>query len=497
MDLFDRLLRTISDPLKRMLIVTFPVFLLFQTYSYSSSDNKTPRADAGPDRKMLITDKITLDGQGSRIPGSDRLTYKWSIINRPAGSNITIRGDRFPIIYFEADVGGVYEVQLTVSDGTSNLTDTVMIDVMGKPTVNLTADPPVISLGDTVTLSWQTLYANTVRIDPDIGSVALNGSVKVTPSEIQTYTLTATGPAGKSKTEVLVTIDTPFLLRITSPSDKQTIYRHNVLVRGIIKNSTGLETGITVNGIQALQYNNQFIANHVPLVQGENTIMVKAMDAAGKTHNERVSVNADIKGQFIWATTEPEMGLAPFKGDFRIKAPTELYHCTVRESDLNRSKVQQFGPSNVNFGLGPPELRTLAISRPGLYLFEVEAKSTVTQIFTDEVAVLVCDTKQISNLLLSKWNAMKVCLAAGDVSGALEYFSRFSRADYEKIFTSLGDKLPQIAQQMEDIELIHFEDGFVKCRIWRDEIIAGETRRITYKIYFSTDENGIWKIDRF
>ncbi len=53
--------------------------------------------------------------------------------------SITILGEHSVATYFEADVGGVYEVQLTVSDGHTSLTDTVVIDVIGKPTVNLSA----------------------------------------------------------------------------------------------------------------------------------------------------------------------------------------------------------------------------------------------------------------------------------------------------------------------------------------------------------------------
>lgn len=46
-------------------------------------------------------------------------------------------------------------------------------------------------------------------------------------------------------------------------------------------------------------------------------------------------------------------------------------------------------------------------------------------------------------------------------------------------------------------ELIQSGEGFAKYRIAKDEVFEGETHTITYDIYFSTDENGIWKIDRF
>lgn len=191
------------------------------------------------------------------------------------------------------------------------------------------------------------------------------------------------------------------------------------------------------------------------------------------------------------------MGIAPYKGDFRIASAVELSYCDIRESNNNRTEERRFGRSNVNFGLGQPELRTLTIRQPGLYLFEVEAKSSVTQSFTDRVAVLVFDAIHIKSLLRNKWRAMKTCLSDNDVSGAVDYFSIASRTNYEKIFTSIGDKLPQVAEQMGDIELIHLEDGWAKCRTRRTDIVAGKSTKVSYLIYFGIDKNGLWKIDRF
>ncbi len=57
---------------------------------------------------------------------------------------------------------------------------------------------------------------------------------------------------------------------------------------------------------------------------------------------------------------------------------------------------------------------------------------------------------------------MKACLAAGDVDGALSCYSSDTRDDYQAIFTALGDQLPQVAREMQAIELISIEDGLAK-----------------------------------
>ena len=45
-----------------------------------------------------------------------------------------------------------------------------------------------------------------------------------------------------------------------------------------ISNTTGNETGVTVNGITAMVYGGQFVANHIPLTEGLNTITADAND---------------------------------------------------------------------------------------------------------------------------------------------------------------------------------------------------------------------------
>jgi hypothetical protein len=57
-------------------------------------------------------------------------------------------------------------------------------------------EPGGVAAGESATLRWEVLNAYTVTVEPDIGSVAVRGSVRVTPSSSTTYTLTATGADG-------------------------------------------------------------------------------------------------------------------------------------------------------------------------------------------------------------------------------------------------------------------------------------------------------------
>ena len=70
------------------------------------------------------------------------------------------------------------------------------------PIINFfTADMHTITVGDSVTLSWEVTEATAVTIDPDngpdIGLADLSGFISVSPTTTTTYTLTATNSCGQ------------------------------------------------------------------------------------------------------------------------------------------------------------------------------------------------------------------------------------------------------------------------------------------------------------
>jgi RHS repeat-associated protein len=69
-----------------------------------------------------------------------------------------------------------------------------------RPSVTITADPEIILLGDSSTLSWESSDAETCTIEPGIGTIAINGSTVVSPSETTVYTFTVTDPVGITAT---------------------------------------------------------------------------------------------------------------------------------------------------------------------------------------------------------------------------------------------------------------------------------------------------------
>jgi hypothetical protein len=105
-----------------------------------------------------------------------------------------------------------YTLSATGPGGTVNASVTVTVGTpatVAPQILRFEANPVTIAPGQNSTLSWATNGATTVTISNGVGSVALNGSVTVSPTTTTTYTLTATNSAGLSVTDpVTVTVST-------------------------------------------------------------------------------------------------------------------------------------------------------------------------------------------------------------------------------------------------------------------------------------------------
>ncbi len=93
--------------------------------------NTIPIADAGIDKNSVTKTFTTLDGSGSYDADIDTLTYTWSKTSAPNGSTVTISNPSLESPTFIADIEGVYEFSLMVSDGTLNsIVDSVTVNAV-------------------------------------------------------------------------------------------------------------------------------------------------------------------------------------------------------------------------------------------------------------------------------------------------------------------------------------------------------------------------------
>jgi len=77
------------------------------------------------------------------------------------------------------------------------------------PTITLEANPATVERGQSITLTWSSTNAGTVRIEPGIGDVSTSGNRQVSPASSVTYTAAATGPGGTATDTARVTVNAP------------------------------------------------------------------------------------------------------------------------------------------------------------------------------------------------------------------------------------------------------------------------------------------------
>ena len=156
--------------------------------------NVAPVARVTPSQDVVTGSTVTLDATGSTDANQDVLTYGWTLLSRPAGSQAVLSSDTAAKPTFTADVSGTYVLALTVYDGKAYSTPaaaTVQATVANvAPVANAGTNQSVVvgtqvtldgtmssdaNLGDVLTYSW-TLSR------PDGSLASLSSATSVRPS---------------------------------------------------------------------------------------------------------------------------------------------------------------------------------------------------------------------------------------------------------------------------------------------------------------------------
>jgi hypothetical protein len=372
-----------------------------------------------------------------------------------------------------------------ITQSATNITGT-------SATLNATVNPN--GLETTVYFEWgtTTAYGNSTS-----SHSAGNGITDIVMPDIITglspltayhYRVAAGNSAGTTYgSDVSFTTLAPISLTIDSPSDGATIYAPNVTVTGTVINAWGYETGVTMNGIVANVSRNQFTVNHVPLQEGTNVITATATDSYGRTATASITVTASTAGHYIRLTSDTESGVAPLEATLRIDGSFSITNSSMSVT----SPVQ---PELLSSTATEYEYR---MTTEGIYYFTATVPGPDGYVYQDTVSVTVMNQAQINNLLTGIWESMKSSLATQNIGEALNYFAGETRQLYNDIYTALYANLPQIVQEMQDIQLIYIKGNAAKYRIRKNELYGGQMLTLTYYIYFVVDNDGLWKIYRY
>lgn len=159
----------------------------------ATKNNLSPVAHAGMDTTVSVGNSVVLSGAQSYDSNDDPITYRWSWVNKPAGSAIAFSSVTNKAPRVTPDLEGVYVAQLIVNDGTvDSAPDSVTI------TATLSNVPPVAKAGADQAVTTGSL----VMLDGATSSDADGNAL--------TYVWTFTSrPAGSAATLMASTTATP------------------------------------------------------------------------------------------------------------------------------------------------------------------------------------------------------------------------------------------------------------------------------------------------
>jgi len=151
-------------------------------------------------------------------------------------------------------------------------------------------------------------------------------------------------------------------LIITNPPDGAVVSFSPISISGLVSDPTAM---VTVNGLAANLTDGVFLADHLVLQEGSNTIMVMAADVLGNTNNVSVNVTFTpsvttrmnpIFGPETWVKQQPidEM----FTGEFLNCEPLAQYQLVITNGTASRTNRVTGGAVFLNGVevIGPEEL---------------------------------------------------------------------------------------------------------------------------------------------
>jgi RHS repeat-associated protein len=174
-----------------------------------STLNSVPVANAGVGQSVSTGTTVQLDGSGSRDADFDPLTFRWSILVRPAGSSAVLSDPTAVQPTFVADVAGTYVAQLIVNDSKVDSAPATVMIVATNPN-----QPPIVNAGPSQTITLPTNVATLNGSVTDDGLPA--GTLNIQWSEISgPATVTFASPAA-SITSATFPVTGTYVLRLSA-----------------------------------------------------------------------------------------------------------------------------------------------------------------------------------------------------------------------------------------------------------------------------------------
>jgi len=156
------------------------------------SQNHAPVARAGADQSVKVGGRVQLNGSGSSDADGDVLSYRWTFVSLPPGSQAALSDAAVPDPDFLVDRPGSYVVQLVVNDGHSDsAADSITVSTLNSAPVADAGPDQTGTLGSLAQLDGRGSsdadgdplgYRWTLLVSPEGSQAALSDPLSATPS---------------------------------------------------------------------------------------------------------------------------------------------------------------------------------------------------------------------------------------------------------------------------------------------------------------------------
>jgi glucodextranase-like protein len=376
---------------------------------------------------------------------------------------------------------GSNSFRLTATDALGNATQLPLTYAFSTLSIAITSPANGATIdADRVTVSGTFSGASTATVTVNGVPAVVTGtafSAANVPLNPGTNTITATGttPQGATASASITVTSAAPALTIVSPANGATVNGDSVLVRGTFTGPTN--SGISVNEqIAALGGGGNFSAV-VPIAPGANTITATVTSPGGSTSTRSVTVNANGTFTLVKATADRTAGLAPLAVTFTIENPTASnVPLTFDGAGIGTLPAGATASFAVTYPAGV-FTASIGVTEPG---------GTFTQSFV----IQSFDVRSRDAFFQAIFAGVKTNLAAGNIEGALVYFSPGVRDHYRTVLNNIAASLPALFGSFPPIRPTAMSDTDAEYFVVQTE--GG--RRYGYRIYFALGGDGVWRL---
>lgn len=165
------------------------------TIAEKPKENTRPMAVAERELEVFVGQKAILDGKESIDPDGDAITYRWTLMSKPENSTAKLQRANRVKTAFKADVPGVYEARLVVTDRLGGVSEpqivTISVPENRPPKASIGEVVRQVSAGDIIT------FYGSASKDPEGNELLYRWHLQYKPKTSQA-TLTASDQASSS-----------------------------------------------------------------------------------------------------------------------------------------------------------------------------------------------------------------------------------------------------------------------------------------------------------